>query len=95
MEVYNIKSFEVWTNTDLTEGRGRQKLIGRFAFEDAAIEFAKNKGVMGTPADVIWNEEVITVYDSFEEIQQQKKKDLMKSIRSKLTREEREILGLI
>lgn len=42
----------VWTNTDLTEGRGRQHPIGWFDSRADAIEFGKKKYVMGSDCSV-------------------------------------------
>jgi glutaredoxin-related protein len=94
MQTYTIKSYEVWTNTDLTEGRGRQKLIARFSDQSDAFEFAKNKGVMGTPADVVWNEEEIKIYDSLTDIWETKQEALKQSAYAKLTKEEIAALGI-
>ena len=73
MKIYKIQSHEVWTNTDTTEGRGRQVLIARFKYKDDAMEFAKDKGVMGTPADVKWNEEEIRIFESMDDLKESRK----------------------
>ena len=44
--------YVVLQNTDLTEGRGQEHPIGWFESEWDAMEFAKGKGVMGSPASV-------------------------------------------
>ena len=44
--------YVVFTNTDLTEGRGWQHPIGYSFNEYTALRFAKNKGVMGSDAHV-------------------------------------------
>ena len=44
--------YVVLQNTDLTEGRGIERPIGWFESEWDALEFAKGKGPMGSPANV-------------------------------------------
>jgi hypothetical protein len=44
--------WEVISNSDLTEGRGSQVVVARFFNRPIAINYAKDKGVMGTPAEV-------------------------------------------
>ena len=44
--------FIVWTNTDLTEGRGYQVPIAYCEKEATARRLAKKKGVMGTDASI-------------------------------------------
>lgn len=44
--------FIVWTNTDLTEGRGYQIPIAHCEKEATAKRLAKKKGVMGSDASV-------------------------------------------
>ncbi len=44
--------YVVFTNTDLTEGRGWQYPIGYSFNEYTALRVAKKKGVMGTDGDV-------------------------------------------
>jgi hypothetical protein len=44
--------YVVWTNTDLTEGRGKQIPIAYSVSMRCALRLAKGKGVMGSDADV-------------------------------------------
>jgi len=44
--------YEVISNSDLTEGRGSQIVIARFFDRNIAAHYAKDKGVMGTRAEV-------------------------------------------
>jgi hypothetical protein len=44
--------FVVWTNTDLTEGRGQQIPIAYAESATTAARLALNRGVMGSDADV-------------------------------------------
>lgn len=44
--------YVVFSNTDLTEGRGAEHPIGCFESKTSAINFSKKKGVQGTDADV-------------------------------------------
>ena len=39
--------FEVFQNSDMTEGRGPMKAVGQFTTLEAAVEDAKGRGVMG------------------------------------------------
>ncbi|RMH97298.1 hypothetical protein [Stutzerimonas nitrititolerans] len=43
--------YVVWTNTDLTEGRGHQVPIAYADSVATAARLAKNRGVMGSDAD--------------------------------------------
>jgi hypothetical protein len=43
--------YVVWTNTDLTEGRGHQIPIAYAESESTAARLAKKRGVMGSDAD--------------------------------------------
>jgi len=43
--------YVVWTNTDLTEGRGRQVPIAYAESVSTAARLAKKRGVMGSDAD--------------------------------------------
>lgn len=47
-----IVAWEVISNTDLVEGRGRDIVVGIYPTEAMALEMAKNAGVMGSPAEV-------------------------------------------
>ena len=47
-----IKAFEVVTNTDLTEGRGSDRVIAYVLDHELARAWASDKGVMGSPAQV-------------------------------------------
>ena len=47
-----IKAFEVVTNTDLTEGRGSDRVIAYVLDPELARAWASDKGVMGSPAQV-------------------------------------------
>lgn len=44
--------FVVWTNTDLTEGKGRQYPLYVCDSQTTALRLAKKQGVQGTDADV-------------------------------------------
>ena len=50
--VYEVLAYNVYTNSDLNEGRGARIKIGSFADKDDAEIFAAGKGVMGTAADI-------------------------------------------
>ena len=52
VNVYNATFFEVSTNTDTTEGRGREYVIGRFFSEEAAKKCGKGRYCMGTDCPI-------------------------------------------
>lgn len=49
---YDIELYAVYTNTDLTEGKGAQYPFAWSTSETAAIRLSKRKGVMGADAEV-------------------------------------------
>lgn len=52
-EITLTNIYIVWTNTDLTEGRGQQVPVAYCASRSTAIRIAKRKGVQGTDAEVM------------------------------------------
>ena len=99
----SIKCFEVYGNTDTTEGRGPMKLVVRFSSYETAVQYVKS------PAYAWWcvmgyqNEEYdllnireadIVILDSLSEFEANKKKELKAAALSKLSKEEREALGV-
>jgi hypothetical protein len=78
-------------NADSTEGRGPMIVIGMFEDQQAATRAASGWGVMGVgDGDV----EPMIVYESFREYNDEKTKELKNKALAKLTREDREVLGL-
>jgi len=98
-----IKCFEVMGHTDTMEGRGPMKVVARFSNERAAIKFVKSPayvrwcvmGYQSEKADInnIY-ETVITILDTCDELELQRREELKVEAISKLTKEEREVLGL-
>jgi hypothetical protein len=88
--------FEVYGNSDTTEGRGSKVHIGYFTDEGVAHKAAKGQGVMGTEATV----KLVTaptspvVYETFAEYGQACKQQEYRAIMAKLSDREKEILGL-
>lgn len=91
----------VRTNSDLTEGRGAVVTLGVFADEAYAKEYAKGRGIMGTPADI--KSEMHAVYSHGGKRYLQgapllEETDITCKLRAaalaKLTPTERELLGL-
>jgi hypothetical protein len=97
-----IKCFEVMGNTDTAEGRGPMQVVARFSNESAAIKFVKSPlyarwCVMGYQSKSDLNnihETVITILDTCDELERERCEKLKASAISKLTKEEREALGL-
>lgn len=44
---------EVWTNSDLEEGRGRSVCIGKYLHHEMAMVEAQGKGVFGCNAEIL------------------------------------------
>ena len=98
-----LKVFEVYGNSDTTEGRGPMVLVARFIKRELAEEFVRSKEyanwcVMGyqNPKDEIKNikEAEIVIFELVSEIGEVRKTALKQSALSKLTKEEKEALGL-
>lgn len=99
--------FIVLENADMTEGRGPMVPTGySFTTEEAAIEYCKmQQGVMGVKNDtvvkyrstvVINDHEIrkIKVFENIKDIEEVQLKELKEIALSKLTNEEKSILGL-
>ena len=97
-----IKCFEVMGHTDTTEGRGPMKVVTRFSTRDAAVEYVKSEDyskwcVMGyRRCDDVKNikEATLVILDSLAEMRVAEREDLKAKALAKLTRAEREALGL-
>ena len=50
--VVDRKYYAVWTNSDLTEGRGQQYVMAYTELEATAIRIGKGKSVQGTDCDI-------------------------------------------
>ena len=98
-----IKCFEVMGNTDTTEGRGPMKVVARFSDYDEAVKYVKSKAyaqwcVMGyqnekTDLNNI-REATICILDTVEELFDMNREELKAKALAKLTKAEREALGL-
>ncbi len=97
-----IKCFEVLGHTDTTEGRGPMKTVARFSNYEAAEQYVKSKQyavhcVMGYHSkDDIHNirEITISILDTVDELVMLAKENLKTTALAKLTKEEREALGI-
>lgn len=94
MEQFKRECYEAYTNSDLTEGRGRDVSIGYFTYEYDALTASYGKGVMGTDAVVRKTNIDIQVFDSYDEYEASKVDDAKLRAWRKLTPEERKLLGL-
>lgn len=90
-----ISGYEAYTNSDLTEGRGRDVHIGYFVHESDARKAVKKKGVMGTDADTRKVDKEILLFETYEEFETIKTNDLRKKALNKLSYDEKKALGLI
>ncbi len=97
-----IKCFEVMGHTDTTEGRGPLKVVARFSTYEVAEQYVKSKAysrwcVMGCQsADDIKkiHEATVMVLDTVGELEQMYTEEVRARALSKLSAEERKVLGL-
>ena len=96
-----ITVWNVWANSDLTEGRGHVVIIGTFDSEIAAKHFAKGKNVQGTDAEVrigraIYDRDTNQYFAADRPIKvlSEDPAETKKRILAKLTPEEQKFLGL-
>ena len=98
-----IKCFEVMGNTDTTEGRGPMKVVARFSNYDEAAKYVKSEAyarwcVMGYQSEKTdlknIRETVLTILDTCDELELQQREELKAQGLAKLTKAEREALGL-
>lgn len=89
-----VEVYAVSTNSDLTEGRGREYDILYFTKEEDAKKAAKGGYVMGSDCPVTKKKISIVVYESFLEYQQIIYPEKINKIKQKLTPQEIQILGL-
>lgn len=98
------KAYGVYEQLDKTEGRGGERLLGLFHSEADAIVAARGRGVMGLPGDirqvsVLSKDGGITGFifnpnDNVIEIQPPDLDMIKKNALSKLTAQEKRVLGL-
>jgi hypothetical protein len=84
--------WQVWVNTDSIEGRGQMKLFGQFVNRHDAEEAAQGKGPMGA-SDGDIREGIIC--DSMDAFKAWKQDERRQRALSKLTFEDKQILGLL
>lgn len=98
-----IKCFEVLGNTDTTEGRSPMKVVARFSTREAAVTYVKSPKyakwcVMGylSTDDEKYNikEATLTILDSIEDLEAAETEQIKVRALTKLTKEERDALGL-
>lgn len=97
-----IKCFEVLGHTDTTEGRAPMKVVARFSNFHEAERYVTSKSysqwcVMGyLSSNDIKNirESEIVILDSLDELELFDRENLRKQALAKLTKQERESLGL-
>jgi len=88
-----IPVYEALVNSDLTEGRGPMRHVGYFTHRPDAERAVRGMGVMGVGDGEVKQTE-ITIYDSYAEYFGPKYEELRLSALNKLSREEREALGV-
>lgn len=98
-----IKCFEVMGHTDTTEGRAPMKVAARFTTRKEAEKYINSPAytrwcVMGVPYKEAEKyhitEQTICVLDYVEELAELQKQETIQKALSKLTAEERKVLGL-
>src|SRR5579871_5064136 len=92
-KVKKIPAYEALVNSDLTEGRGPMRHVAYFSNRHDAERSVKGMGVMGVGNGEVKQIE-ITVYESYAEYFGPKYEELRRSAMNKLSREEREALGV-
>ncbi len=88
-----IPAYEALVNSDITEGRSPMRHVGYFTNRQDAERSVKGMGVMGVGNGEVKQTE-ITVFDSFAEFFGPKYEALRNAALGKLSREEREALGV-
>ncbi|MDD5151803.1 MAG: hypothetical protein PHC28_15210 [Flavobacterium sp.] len=87
-----ITIYAATKNTDMIEGRGEQRAFAYFRYEEDAYLAVKGKGTGGYGDGIV---EEIQLYDSFSEYEEAiYKKTIREQALSKLSEEEKRILGL-
>ena len=98
-----IKCFEVSGHTDTTEGRGPMKVVARFSNYDSAVKYVKSPAyykkwcVMGYSSNYDINyiqEATLTILDTVHEVEEMENAAIRDRAIAKLSKEEREVLGL-
>lgn len=93
MERFLKNAWAAITNSDTTEGRGSDVIIGYFKDKRDAINAAKGKGVMGSDAKVEDRTIDIKIFSSYNEFIDSLNDNIKQRALSKLTVEEKRVLG--
>jgi hypothetical protein len=91
--VKRIPAYEALVNADLTEGRGPMRHVAYFSERADAERSVQGKGVMGVGNGEVKQVEIV-IYESYAEYFGPKYEELRKSALGKLSREEKQALGI-
>lgn len=94
MEKITIQGYRVIGNSDNIEGRGSSIDIAYTTNELTAQKIAKGRGIMGGDATVKPFNKSYTLYETFEQFEEDRAKGIKAIALSKLTEEEKKALGL-
>lgn len=89
-----VDVYKATINSDSTEGRGYEVLVGYFTREEDARKAVKGQDTMGSDGRVTLMDLSVEVYESYKEYENKKAKDLKARALAKLTPQERVLLGL-
>lgn len=95
MKLFKEECYEAFTNSDLNEGRGSKVTIGYFKKSTDAERAVKGKGVMGTDGDVKYTTLTVKVFENYQEYTAENVIRTREIALSKLTKEEKLVLGLL
>ena len=87
-----MQIYLAYVNSDSTEGRGHDVLVGAFKNLNDALSVVKGRGPMGASDGEL---SCITLYESLHEYDSEKKSEIRRKAMQKLTEEEQLALGLI
>ena len=95
--------YQVWWESDMTEGRRPKRYVTSFMVEEDAWSYANSKsGLMGRKCEdwrtysggQDWDVRQVNVYETLDESSEATKEDIKKKALAKLTTIEKAILGL-
>ena len=86
-----IRIWEVWVNSDSTEGRGPMVLHARFLDHDEAVAEAIGKGPMGCSDGEVRQ---AVAFKNRQQFLKHRDEDLRQRVLKRLSAEERRVLGL-
>lgn len=93
-KLHVVDVYKATINSDSTEGRGYEVLVGYFTNEEDARKAVKGQDTMGSDGRVTLMDLCVEVYETYKEYQDGKKRDLKARALAKLTPQERVLLGL-